>query len=328
MLMGPPHPRNSSVCFLADDAVELISIMGDLVSLDEQRLISEYVEAGLPPVTSINAISAMFGYNPGFVWSLVNRSHKYYRTFHLPKGKGQRQIRAPKVALKAIQRWLGTHFVRKWEPLPHVFGFVPGKSHIDAAAEHLGAHWVVSVDIENFFPSVSSPLVVSSLRALGYHDEFSLASIKQLTCYGFGLAQGSPTSPVLSNIALQGLDHRLLKYARHHGYNISRYADDIVISGKESQPQDVLEDISSLILEEGWRISEDKSRIDVVPGRLKVHGLLVHGDYVRLTKGYRNRIRAYRHLWEHGRLKEKDIPSIRGHLEFSRSVEEYSKEED
>jgi len=40
-----------------------------------------------------------------------------------------------------------------------------------------------------------------------------------------------------------------------------------------------------------------------------------------LTKGYRNRIRAYRHLLSAGKIQGKDIPMIQGHLAYADFVE-------
>ena len=45
------------------------------------------------------------------------------------------------------------------------------------------------------------------------------------------LAQGSPTSPKLSNLILINLDKRLTGLANKYGLNYSRYADDITFSG-------------------------------------------------------------------------------------------------
>ena len=322
--MRPPHPCTANICFLAEDANELIRLIGDEVGEGEAELIHEYYKLGIPPVTSRDALSAMFGYNPGFVWSLLNRPRKHYRTFEIPKGQEVRTITAPKVALKIIQKWLSVHFASVWTARPEVCGFVPGRSHIQAASRHVGCHWVASVDIENFFPSVPHHRVVDALRLLGYRDPFSLEALTDLTCFMGGLAQGAPSSPVLSNIALSTLDEALAVYASDRGFVYSRYADDIVLSGKGDPPPDVHPDISQMVRDDGWNISERKSRVDKLPGRLKVHGLLVSGERVRLTKGYRNKIRAFRHLINNGGVKQKDLARIRGHLAYAEEVDRFA----
>ena len=322
--MRLPHPKIESWGFLVESPNELGTLLGNAYQSRECELIKEYFDAGLPPVTSLNALSVMFGYNPGFVWSLLNRTSRYYRTFYVPKGKGKRKIYAPKVALKIIQKWLAVHFNRRWECPEDIFGFVPGKSHIQAADRHLGATWVISVDIENFFPSVTRNRVEKSLQELGYHDLFSLEAITSLACYGDGLAQGAPSSPVISNVVLSGLDLKLKSLARKRNCIFTRYADDIVFSGRGEVPDDLMEDVCTLVRDDGWRIAKNKKHFSQIPSGLRVHGLLVHGTRLRLPKGYRNRLRAYRHLLESGKIRESDHGLILGHLAYAQSVERVS----
>lgn len=72
----------------------------------------------------------------------------------------------------------------------------------------------------------------------------------------------------------------------------------------------------------GWVIADEKEHLAELPNRLKVHGLLVHGPKPRMTKGYRNRIRAYRHLIENGKIKSEDIDKVKGHLAYAAQVEQ------
>ena len=321
--MKLPHPRTTNLAFLADSPSELIQLLGEDCDRNEYDLIHKYFALRLPPVTSLNALSVMFGYNPGFVWSMIENTNRHYRTFTIPKGRKRRIITAPKVALKIIQKWLAVHISQKWESPDDVFGFVPGKSHIQAASRHLGAKWIVSADIENFFPSVSRKRVEQALRQLGYQDSFSLNAISSLFCYKSGLAQGAPSSPVISNVVLNTLDENLSNFAKTNGCTYTRYADDIVFSGSEGSPEELLEQVCTLITEDGWTISNSKKYVARIPSRLKVHGLLVHGDHLRLTKGYRNRLRAYRHLLSVKKVQESDIALFQGHLEYERSVEQF-----
>lgn len=46
---------------------------------------------------------------------------------------------------------------------PHVLGFVKGKSFADASKIHIGARWVLSIDIMDFFPSINKTNVIQSL---------------------------------------------------------------------------------------------------------------------------------------------------------------------
>ena len=321
--MRLPHPLTSNLGFLAQNPDDLTLLLGSACKEPERKLIFEYFALRLPPVTSLNALSVMFGYNPGFTWSLLHNTTRHYRTFTVPKGRKHRRITAPRVALKLIQKWLSVHFARRWTAPDQVFGFVSGRSHIGAAYCHLGAQWVISADIQNFFPSVSRLRIARSLAEIGYHDHATIGVITSLVCYGHGLAQGSPASPILSNIVLRHLDTKLSQLAHATNTIYTRYADDIVFSGQQGNPTIMLDRICQVIESDGWRISERKKHVQQTPGRLKVHGLLVHGTKLRLTKGYRNRIRAYRHLLGKNRVSSSDIPTFNGHLEYADSVNRF-----
>jgi retron-type reverse transcriptase len=227
--------------------------------------------------------------------------------------------------LKLIQRWLNYHWGVVWQAPNCVHGFVAGKSHISAARAHLNAQWVISADIEGFFPSVQSNRVKQGLQQLGY-DNDSLSILDNLVCLNGALTQGAPTSPILSNIVLNDLDIELQALSKKFGIVYTRYADDIVFSGKAKMPEDLDVTIKDIIEGDGWSIAEKKFRIMALPERLKVHGLLVHGEEVRLTKGYRNRIRAFRHLIENGKVREADIQKLSGHIAYADFIDKQKAE--
>jgi RNA-directed DNA polymerase len=205
-----PHQLLESPCFLFSSVEELIEAL-DLAPDDaEAAQIRNLRARGLPPVTSRDGLATMLGVNPGFVWSLGNRPQRYYRTLDIPKGRGIRKITAPRVALKIIQKWLGYHLARAVPPLPHVFGFVPGRSHIGAAYVHRGAEWALSVDIASFFQTTPAALVMNTLMQLGYGVEAAIL-LTSLTCYHGFLAQGSPSSPALSNLCFAETDAALVR---------------------------------------------------------------------------------------------------------------------
>ncbi|MFX4298508.1 reverse transcriptase family protein [Pseudosulfitobacter pseudonitzschiae] len=312
-----PHPDLEKICFIAEDPDTLIKLLGEHCTADEAALIQQYCACRLPPISSPEAIATMFGYNPGFVWFILTKTDRHYRTFSIPKGKGERQITAPRVALKLIQRWLNFHWSAAWVPPDCVHGFVSGRSHITAATEHCNAKWIVSADIKDFFPSVKTARVRQALAELGYTNMDSLALLGKLVCLNGALTQGAPTSPLLSNIVLGQLDRNLTALAAELNLVFTRYADDIVFSGKGAMPEGIDKKIKAIIEQDGWTVAEKKFEIAKAPSRLKVHGLLVHGGKVRLTKGYRNRLRAFRHVLSNGKASEKDVPKLSGHVAYA-----------
>ncbi|WP_312315626.1 reverse transcriptase family protein [Stenotrophomonas sp.] len=320
--MRLPHLLQESPYFVFSSVEELLGALGPSTPESDKDEIVRLVSLGLSPVLDRDVLAVMLGINPGLIWSFEFRPNKHYRVFSIRKGaRGWREIVAPKVALKVLQKWLSISIQRSYVAPVHVFGFVPGRSHIDAAKVHAGASWTFSVDIENFFSATPMRVVREVFERLGYGPD-SAAMLARLCCYRGFLAQGAPTSPVISNIALTDVDGRLSEISRRFGVRLSRYADDVVFSGIGEFPVGLRAELDTILADTPWAFARDKTELNELPGRLKVHGLLVHGAQVRLTKGYRNRLRAYSHLARLGRVREADKLKVQGHLRYSEQVRE------
>ncbi|XHS78106.1 reverse transcriptase family protein [Burkholderiaceae bacterium UC74_6] len=317
--MRLPQLLLESQFFQFETLPELLKAVEEVVSESEIQLANALAAKGLPPITSRTMLAAMIGISPGLVWSFTARPQRHYRSFDIPKGQVTRRIDAPRVALKVVQKWISCALARCYQAPAHVYGFVPGVSHVNAAAVHCGARWVFSVDIRNFFPSTHIGVVVNALKGMGF-DDLGAALVAQIGCLRDGLAQGSPSSPVLSNICFSEMDAELARLAAEFGAKLTRYADDIVFSGCDDFPEELRGRVLGLFLNSPWRLAEQKTHLAVLPQRLKVHGLLVHGAAVRLTKGYRNRIRAYEHLLKQGKIRPESLLEVKGHVAYGEFV--------
>lgn len=287
--------------------------------------IEKLIEARLPPAVSVRVLATLFGFSSKFVGAIRRKPFRYYRSFIIRKGRKKREIHAPKVALKVIQKWLSFHLAEVLKFDDSVYGFIAGRSAPRAAAVHCDAHWVYSLDIADFFPSINRARVAQALAEIGY-PAHAAELVADLCCYDGGLAQGSPASPVLSNLAFSPYDKLLREIAEESNSRFTRYADDIVFSGVGEPPADLQERVRKVVIDAGWKIAAGKERLCRLPHRLKVHGLLVHGTHPRLTKGYRNRIRAFEHLSKQGKVQPEDLLKINGHLSYSNSVKSLTTE--
>ncbi len=309
----------SSPLFQFESANDLVIALGDRATEQHVIQINELIAAGLPPIVSEEALAVMLGINSGLVWSFIQRPRRHYRTFNLPKGTGVRPIAAPRVALKIVQKWLSVHLSIAYQAPDHVFGFVPGRSHLDAALHHQGAEWSYSADIENFFGSTPQNAVRDSFLSLGY-DVSAAQLCASLTCFNGFLAQGAPTSPVLSNLCFRDFDNVLIELSIKYDCRVTRYADDIVFSGTGSFNDDLRSELAHKFVNTPWKIVPQKESVQPVKGRIKIHGLLIKPDEVRLTKGYRNKIRAYSHLLATKGANLHHQRNLIGHVQFARYV--------
>lgn len=314
--MRLPQPLLDSQFFQFTNLAELLKALEGEVSANELELVKKMAANGLPPITSRSVLAAMLGINSGLIWSFIARPQKHYRTFEIPKGQATRRIDAPRVALKVVQKWISCRLQHCYVAPEHVYGFIPGLSHVDAAAVHCGAEWVFGVDIKDFFQTTRIGIVARNLVRIGF-DALGAETVARLCCLRDALAQGAPSSPVLSNICFSDLDTSLAQLATQYQVRLTRYADDIAFSGCGIFPEELRADVLALFSASPWRLADQKTNLAELPNRLKVHGLLVHGEKVRLTKGYRNRIRAYEHLLAAGKIQSGDILMVRGHIGYS-----------
>lgn len=318
--MRLPHHLVGSRYFQFSTLDELMSSFSSRVDENERELMKSLDARGLLPVTSPMVLAQILGVNPGIIWHFINKPHNHYRKFEIKKGKGIRVIYAPRVALKIVQVWLSYHFSRLNIIPSHVFGFVPGKSHLDAAMMHRNAQWSFSVDIENFFSTTPKLRVQISLMEIGYAEE-QAKLLSELFCVNGFLAQGAPSSPPISNICFMEIDHKLSAVADRYNSTLTRYADDIIFSGIGEFDPLLRVEVENIFQGIDWKLAPAKTLVQPLKGRIKIHGLLVSNGRVRLTKGYRNKIRAYRHILKKGVIDNGN--TIIGHVNYASQVERY-----
>ena len=114
------------------------------------------------------------------------------------------------------------------------------------------------------------------------------------------LPQGAPTSPVITNIVCQRLDHLLTGVANRFGLKYSRYADDITFSSAHNvyQPEgEFLKELNRIILQQGFHIKESKTRLLKSGHRQEVTGLLVN-ENVNVKQRYIKQLRRWLYYWE------------------------------
>jgi len=154
------------------------------------------------------------------------------------------------------------------------FGFRRGRSQHQAIryVQRLvkeGREWTVAIDLKSFFDEIPHGLILQLIRRKVADEQF-VTLIARLLKAGVivngvfekttkGCPQGSPLSPILSNIVLNELDHKLEE--RNLGY--CRWADDFVIVVRsERAAHRVMEGTIRYLEEElGLTVNPEKSRV-------------------------------------------------------------------
>lgn len=152
---------------------------------------------------------------------------------------GERMLGIPTVKDRMIQQAVHQILSRYYDPLfsENSFGFRPGRNAHQAILQaskfvSSGKEWVVDIDLEKFFDNVNHDRLMQRLSK-GIGDKRLLRLIKSYLKSGImsdglteqriaGTPQGSPLSPLLSNIVLDEWD----KEMENRGHDFCRYADD------------------------------------------------------------------------------------------------------
>jgi RNA-directed DNA polymerase len=176
-----------------------------------------------------------------------------------PNG-GIRRLGIPTVQDRVIQQALHQVLSAAFDSAmsEHSYGFRPNRSAHDAVQAargyvKQGKHWVVDIDLKNFFDQVNHDRLMQGLRAriadkrvLGLIARYLRAPMREADGREQrrerGVPQGAPVSPVLSNLYLDPLDREL----ERRGIAFVRYADDIaVFVSSERAAQRVLESVTA-----------------------------------------------------------------------------------
>jgi RNA-directed DNA polymerase len=180
---------------------------------------------GLPRILTIHDLAAHSGLSSRVIWRLATSPHKAYTTFRVgKKAGGTRLIESPSAPLRVLQRWILRNILDRLQTTSSSFGFERGSKLRLHAEEHAGARALLTVDIKNFFPSISIAQVTRVYRIAGYGSAAASILARLCTCRG-ALPQGSPSSPRLANLVCFRMDRRLSQFADRRGVVYTRYAD-------------------------------------------------------------------------------------------------------
>src|SRR5258708_17851871 len=276
--------------------------------------------ASLKSTTSLSDLAKLLHFKPaGLSYILYKQAPPKYRIFDIPKRKGgTRTIKAPADQLKLVQEKISdllqdcldeiNEAKQRKDLIAH--GFKRKRSIITNARQHRNRRHVFNIDLEDFFPSINFG------RVRGYFikdknfllDEDVATVIAQIACHDNSLPQGSPCSPVISNLIAHLLDMHLVRLASSVGCTYSRYADDLTFStNKKDFPPEIAapsqtdphlwvpgNELQRLIARAGSKINAAKTHMQYRTSRQEVTGLVVNRK-INVRHEYRHNVRAMVH---------------------------------
>lgn len=271
-----------------------------------------------------------------------------YKTFYIPKETGGfRRIDAPNAELMDALRYLKTIFEVDFKPLYHTsaFAYVPKRCTLDAVKKHQqnNSRWFLHTDFSNFFGSTTPEFLYSSLikifpfsHIVNYRNGGELLRRALDLCFlNGGLPQGTPISPMLTNIMMIPIDHMIAKMCRERQmqnkyFVYTRYADDIFFSCKYdfrySEVVDALRDVCKRF-DAPFTVKDKKTRYGSSSGSNWILGLMLNKEN-DITVGHKTkkRYRAAIHNFIRDTLNDKpwdpyDAQVLLGQMNYNLGVE-------
>lgn len=231
--------------------------------------------------------------------------HSLYTSFSIPKKSGGlRHIDAPQPRLMSALRDLKVIFEDDFHALYHTnaFAYIKGRSTIDAMKRHQGnnSRWFGKYDLSNFFGSTTLDFVMRQFsmvfpfsEVVKYSEgEEQLRKALELAFLDGGLPQGTPISPLITNIMMIPIDFKLANEFRDHNhqkYIYTRYADDFIVSSRYEFDCREIETVIVNMLREfeaPFTVNEKKTRYGSSSGRNWNLGIMLNKDN-EMTVGYR-----------------------------------------
>jgi retron-type reverse transcriptase len=295
----------------------------------------------LKEASNLSDVALLLGYKPKALSYILYKiaDEDKYTEFTIPKKSGgERIIKAPVPQLKNLQSRLAslleecieeTNQKCNFPSISH--GFKRKHSIITNAEVHKKRRHVFNIDIKDFFQSINFG------RVRGFfikNKHFELGPnvatvIAQIACHANGLPQGSPCSPIISNIIGHLLDVRMVRLAKRYNCTYSRYVDDLTFStNKKEFPAEIASKIcddengwtignrlANEIEKVGFLINEKKTSMQFKTRRQVTTGLVVNKK-VNIKREYYKNIRAMCHsLFGSGKFMAGDSVGTHNQLE-------------
>lgn len=269
-----------------------------------------------------------------------------YETFHIPKKSGGlRRIDAPKPELMNALRNLKTIFEENFHALYHTsaFAYVKNRCTVDAVKRHQknNSKWFGKLDLHDFFGSTTLDYVIKMFSMVFPFSEIvkfpngeaELRKALDLAFLNGGLPQGTPLSPLITNVMMIPVDYKLANAFRDFDkqrFIYTRYADDFIISSKVDFDVHRVEKLVVDTLHEfgaPFTINESKTRYGSSAGRNWNLGVMLNKDN-EITVGHKKKRQFQSMLYNYITDKRKgiswpreDIQTMQGLHSYYRMVE-------
>jgi RNA-directed DNA polymerase len=225
-----------------------------------RRYCNNLREKDLPILLDHVWLSQLLGWDEKTLYAVSACQSEFYHTYTIGKRSGSaRKISEPLPTLKDIQSKILSYICEKIPVHKASYAYRKGNTIRKNARMHLRQKEILKLDIKDFFGSIKKGSVSRMFFDAGYTGEVSNL-LARLCTLDERLAQGSPTSPAISNAVMREVDDILLSHFASRGMRYSRYSDDITISGDKIEDEHISY-VSSILYNKKFYLNRTKTRV-------------------------------------------------------------------
>jgi RNA-directed DNA polymerase len=281
----------------------------------------------------IDKIASSFGLDRSYIALVAHTASHRYKTYQIPKKTGGfRTINHPARELKLLQGWLVENVFARFPVHKSATAYKKGSSTLLNATLHKKHNYVLKVDFEDFFPSITGTDVVRLLREHRHLtsktvlEELDVELVRRIVCRQDRLTIGAPSSPIISNAVMFEFDRRQWSYCHERRIAYSRYADDLYFStDKRDLLGNLLADLREYLarrVSPVLRINERKTVFTSRKRRRLVTGLvLTSSGTVSLGRHRKRFIKSLTFKNSMGALSGEQRLSLMGLVAYAKSIE-------
>ncbi len=276
---------------------------------------------------SIRELERLLGAPRSEISDVASLAGQYYRPFSqakkpkpfqkAPVSSKLRPIDNPIGKLKVFQRRINRRILRNVDYPAYLCAGISGRSLLDNARIHISNPVLVTLDIRNFFPSVSNIQVYNVWRKVLDCSPRIAKALTKLTTFERHLPQGAPTSTLLANLVLFSVDGVIREECLSCGVRYSTWVDDLAFSGKHARG--VIGVAIKVLSRAGFSVSHKKMQVMGAGDRKVLNGLLL-GEKPGVLPQRLSNLRSGIHKLRTGKiphgLQESYVRSLRGGINF------------
>ncbi len=195
-----------------------------------------------------------------------------------------------KKTLKKINKLLSQSLIEKNKreinyPIPYLHSSLKKRSYTTNASTHKNNKYLLAIDIQNFYPSITYEKILNFFRYdLNLDNDIAEIYTALCTCplddpitenFEYGIGQGLATSPVLAFLSNYRMFEYINELALKNNMKMTVYVDDVVFSSNKPISQKFINSLFGIVKKNGLNIKKSKVKIYGPKQDKKITGLCI-----------------------------------------------------